>query len=1036
MNKVRILHISDLHFKQEQEINRKRIYEAFFNDLEKMNKEKKVDFIIFSGDLIYDGKKENFKLVKELFVDKLLNSLKLEKNFFLFCPGNHDINREYINKDLEESLRKNLLELKNRDDLIENKNHIRQHIYVERIREFYEFKKEFISEKSENFNIYSSSHKIEEFGIGVVCINSSIISNGNDKGKLVIGRRQIEEMYEDIKDCNLKILVVHHPIDYLIEEERMEIKRLIVEKFDLLCSGHTHEEEIESISVIDEKNIIKSIAGGLYLGYDTHWKGKNYSQGYSILDIENDECEIIFRKYYDKRSCFDCNIDIISEGKLRKKILKSDKKFTKINLNILEETKTIINKKLLSFVSDCNAPKNIEEIFVAPLLTLNSETKDLYSKKNSKEKIELENILNNNNNYVIFGKKESGKTTLLNYMIIRILKSYPLDEKIPIFIRFNEFINSKSLDKLILEYIQNLGNDVNTLNDVRSLLEKGKFIIFIDDLDLKKDKLIENMNQNIEKNNNNKFILAVQDKYSDSDVSLEVDKGKLNFEKIFININSFRKKEAKELIKKWKNEENIDNSQLDIIIRNIEKMGIPMTPHILSLLFWIKEKTTEYNPVNKAAILEKFFDIILEKLDDKNNYYIINDYNDKIHYLTWIAGEMESQNKNYFTLREIEKLTNQYLEAFCLETSRVSEIIDYFLKKGVFLEKDNKILFKYKSFYEFFIAKKMEQDEKFREKIISEDSYFKYPNEIEYYSGIKRGDQYLLRDLKIYLEKIIKTLKLVNIKEFDIPYKKTLIKTEKILKKVREENSNKSYEEEEFQIEQKENENIIAEKKEGIDNAFWQYAITLKLLSNTFRNLSQISDLDLRKEVLSKIIENHAQITIEFLSRIEHIKKLNLFSDIRESPLGENILVLILSGIMTEILKEDLYSEKLQRLLNVKLEELRGREKTKEVQLQFFLINCLYLDSYYSDSLNIIQEYIKNERSPLFLDIIQLKLYNYLRVNVCTNEKVIKIQSILKEIESKYIKNSNRYLEERQISAVDNKINLEIRKILNEKEKI
>lgn len=1037
MGKIRFLHISDLHYDKDKR-NIKEICSAFFNDINMVKKEYPIDFILFSGDLVLAGNENNFTEVYENFIKKLIENLEIEQTKFLFCPGNHDVNRNEINDMIEEIIRNKLQDTAERKKLIDNLNEKNYSIYTDRIKDFYNFKKQFIKEEDERFfNIFSSSHIIEKFGIkiGISCINSSIVSNGDDYGKLIICEKQISNSYERIKNCDLKILVMHHPLSYIDEVERTDIERMIIEKFDMFCYGHTHEEEGKKTFYFgEEKSIVTSIAGSLYSGETTHWKGKDYFHGYSIVELDKEECTIYLRKYMSKRNCFDKNIEICPEGKIIYNFSKNKKKYTNINLSVLEETKKLINKKLLTSIPDCEAPKNIEDIFVRPLLTLTSErdfeNKNIYSqnitpiKDKSLQKITVEEIIELKENFLIYGKKESGKTTLLNYLIINIIKLNNLDQQIPVFIKFKKISSNKKLEKLICNYINELTTKEVSLKEVKEILEEGRFTIFIDDIDSQKSEELKILNKYIENNIKNKFILAIQDK----DLEVNVKNKEITeftFKKISININSFKNQQAKELILKWKNIENIDNKKILLITNNIKKIGIPLTPYILSLLFWINDKDkNEFNPINKAAILEKFFDIILEKLNIENNYYIPIDFKDKLHYLSFIAEKLKEKENKIMDKRDLEKYTIEYLEKYFIKVKNVSDFINYFLLKGVFIEYDLKIGFKYKSFLEFFIAKKMEAEPKYKNKIISEENYIKNVEEIEYYSGLVRNDEYLLKLIMKYLNNIKNQIKLSNIENYNIPYKKTLIKTNHLINEVTKEKSNVLEEEVEITNNSKniENQNINLEISKE-----WYYFETIRLLANIFRNSSYIENLELRKDALEEIIKNYAQILVEVVRKFEEFLEREKL-DFKE----KEIIILIFSLSLTELAKENIYSAKLQLFL--KKEMNKEREENKENDIKTFLLYCLYLDSYYDDSIETIKEYISKEKNPLFLDIIQLKLYKYIKYQICNEEKIARIREVLNIISRKFNKFSNIHQSNYFQSKNAQKIDENIKKILKEKE--
>lgn len=99
-NKImRIIHISDYHLDKKSANDSATIASMLSETLKSINNEKKIDLILYSGDMIntggssYDSIGTAFKGFELIFIDKILKTLNLPKNNFLFTIGNHDIDR-------------------------------------------------------------------------------------------------------------------------------------------------------------------------------------------------------------------------------------------------------------------------------------------------------------------------------------------------------------------------------------------------------------------------------------------------------------------------------------------------------------------------------------------------------------------------------------------------------------------------------------------------------------------------------------------------------------------------------------------------------------------------------------------------------------------------------------------------------------------------------------------------------------------------------------------------------------------------------
>ncbi len=98
---MRIIHFSDFHLRADHldraESIVKRLKEAFGT----INAERKIDLIIFSGDMIDKAGKDfpapkilcAFEMFKEMVIMPLTSKVGLAPNRFVFTLGNHEIDR-------------------------------------------------------------------------------------------------------------------------------------------------------------------------------------------------------------------------------------------------------------------------------------------------------------------------------------------------------------------------------------------------------------------------------------------------------------------------------------------------------------------------------------------------------------------------------------------------------------------------------------------------------------------------------------------------------------------------------------------------------------------------------------------------------------------------------------------------------------------------------------------------------------------------------------------------------------------------------
>jgi predicted phosphodiesterase len=346
MSEIKILHLSDLHYDSSKPKDTEIILNALWKDLDNF---RDIDFILFSGDLVKSGdKKEDFEKAFQVFIVPLLEKTKLNIGDFFIAPGNHDIQRSKIDNYLEEGLKAKLKDRESLNKFLDEEK-MNGYEHIERIDHFNDFKTRFNTEYTITSNKLFSTHFIKKknIKIGIACLNTVWRATGRgsqEKGQLLIGERQIDDTASAIKDCDIKIGLYHHSLDWLTEYDLGDAKRRLSKEFDLLFCGHLHDSNLELVQNFNNSSAL--IQGGSINS------GRSFYNGYSVLclNVQKSEGTIYLRSYFDDRRAFDKAINKCECGEMPVNIKKQkfDKKvFIKgALLDDYEPEKGKINVKL------------------------------------------------------------------------------------------------------------------------------------------------------------------------------------------------------------------------------------------------------------------------------------------------------------------------------------------------------------------------------------------------------------------------------------------------------------------------------------------------------------------------------------------------------------------------------------------------------------------------------------------------------------------------------------------------------------------
>ena len=102
----------------------------------------------------------------------------------------------------------------------------------------------------------------------MLSINSALFcEDDNDYAKLWLGRRCLDEAIPKLAKlkADLKIALIHHPLDWLHDAERANITATLQDGVDLILRGHLHETNVQQVAGV-AGSALHIAAGAAYQG--------------------------------------------------------------------------------------------------------------------------------------------------------------------------------------------------------------------------------------------------------------------------------------------------------------------------------------------------------------------------------------------------------------------------------------------------------------------------------------------------------------------------------------------------------------------------------------------------------------------------------------------------------------------------------------------------------------------------------------------------------------------------------------------------
>jgi len=995
---IKIIHVSDLHLESgNPSFEKIDIITAFAEDIKKYVDD--TTLLFFSGDAIDKGgkgfKEERMKCFEdfeEIFVNKILQENPKLKNKIFIVPGNHDVFRDKIDSISEDGLKSNLVTPKKINEFIINNRNNPKHL--ERITDYKNWEKSFYETyPNSDYSLFENTFilKIGLYNIGITCLNSSwLCKDDNDKENLIIGKNQIDTSLNKIKNCQVKLVLSHHPIEFLNEIDRDLIKMELFKNYDILFTGHVHE--LASSYTQDlYGNIFISIANST-IGDDA--KERRYANGYSIIEFTpNEKIKVLYRKYIEPHKKFVPNTEIGTEDGTKEWQIMKDETLAKFEIvatlvdDISNKYCEKLNDHLIMSANNTNTTCSIDCLFVEPTI-LNYPQ---YSMKESETiHYNIEKIITRKTNFLIYGLKESGKTIFIDKLFLESIRKFNLLNKIPVYLRFSDFKN-KDAEVVIKEFFS------KPKEQVAALLSENDTIIFIDDIaftDKYKDQILSLKGLLI------KYpriqIIATTDLLLESAMPTDylAFNDVLEFDVGFIqNLNSH---EIKELISKWFLGKEVDfQENMEKLMKSFIDFGLPKTPLSVTMFLWIFEKQ-EKRPLNNSVLVEMFIENLLEKTNIENIYSETFDFTNKKRFLSFIAKHMRdignadlSYSINYVDLLNF---SNNYLKTRF--SGKPQKVLDDLIRRGILCyEEDNLVRFKSAFFFHFFLSLQFDYDSEFKKNVLTDDNYLDYIEEIVYYTGLKRDDLDFLNFTQQKLneafgdfnndvsnnhkklDRVLETSKKSETFAFQLPEDK--METKPSEKQMEEVYDN--------QLSAIPVQRIIP-KKTG-KNFFTKINIdkVLKLASNVLKNSEDVDDFDLKIQAYKNTILSSISCMLQerdaLILYYAHFKKT---PDHLPKNIDFNLFIKVVPLIYQVVTYNWLGSQKLRPVLSDKME--KDKETINISEFEKFLSIFIYSDVKGAEYPEKIEEFLKTVKSNYIKDLSFIKILSYYHLRNNTPE--------------------------------------------------
>ena len=1007
---MRILHLTDFHFRATEhfEFDQNKLIDAL---CEQLSKEANIDFLFFTGDLVNAGNNlKDFETAKTILIDRIQKVLGLNESQIFICAGNHDVHR---NQEMP-ALNLKFEQFKSNTDLDAFVKNDEDREYLESLRNhknYISFQEAFYKKSlSDNIQPLYSTHKRTFQGnkIGIATLNSAWRSakSETDRGNLLFPISFLKDQIEELRDCNFKILLLHHPISDFKDFNSSELEDLIFHHFHLMFSGHVHKKK-QSTHITSDEGIFCCVSPATLSLFDN----TSSRIGFTILSIDIDTFEIaIANNIYDKVENLFLPVPILKVNIPLNQIKHEQNEFRKTLRKRFREEVDTANDLFIS-VNGENISNGFLNIFTNPILKNKSKT-ELQGKNIDSTKITLDEITSNKSSYIIFGKDKSGKTSLLIKAKLDLLNNFSNEKIIPFYIDCKDYKNQDRQPDFVT--LLSRYYEMNK-SKVKELLKQYHLTLLIDNYDSGIILFNAQLTQFLEEYPNVSFIACTEETLSRSYESLKI--GTLQHSNLWIH--EISRNEVRELTNKWPNlSEEKKEHILDKISQIFYQLNIPMNYWTVSLFIWVYEKNSDANFHNNVDLIQLYVDGLLERNKiafDKNSKINFDDF--KIFISELAVYLIKNHEKNSYSADYIELInfTHGYREKNKKFVIGVEEIVDILLEKGILKKRtDSRYTFRLNGVFEYFLAYYMKDNREFRNQAIDDNHYYlSFSNELELCSGFNRRDEELLslifeKTKLIYDETNKKysgngspdqnlTAKIVEVYDISVPLQEITNGNQLALSPQKQDELIEEFKPIEIQkaeVERKQYYESIESNPENLEKALF-------ILSRVYRN-SSLSNDSLNNDILDFILESACNLGFSLIDDTSEMELRNN-EDASNSEQGKTLMKLMTNFmplIVQTFLYDALAQNNLERIILEKIEMLKLDKKHNQFKLM--LLYFLLIDLDVKANKNYIDEVIDNIDLVILKQTALIKLYTYLMFKSYKNPTFERF--IIKRIEMQQVK--------------------------------
>ncbi|HEY5942075.1 MAG TPA: metallophosphoesterase [Solirubrobacterales bacterium] len=747
---IRILHISDLHASRDGEADRRMLVEGMLQDVESFSAEKPVDLAIFSGDLADKGTADEYALALGLLIEPLVDRLRIDHDRLIAIPGNHDVDREMIRANVERGLAQGLGNREEVEALLSDDRDVED--ALERLSGWQAFVEDAALDGGDHdvveVGALAIGRKLEIEGrsVGLALINSSWRCSGaEDRGRLLVGMPQAEAALRAVSDCDVRLAVVHHPLDWLASFEADQLQREFEAQGAVVLSGHEHSAK---------PGAQKSPRGeSLYLRAGCLYSGSDYPNSYFLIDIDPDDrvVRVHIRRWAPDLREFSAATEVAKAGAFDFELPRGGgatdlghPPFSTVMSSIagLAQERRMLPEDMSETDS---TPGSIEEVLIAPRF-LSVPFKDAQAAATFSDGIsghEVDGVQEMLDAEVVLvsGDAQSGVSSSLLWLLSQ---GYRRDaSKMPAYLPASQSgIGTRKEQATLAKASSLFGHRKDESPDPDLMLA-------VDDLDPVAPHKLERLLGFIAEHSRHRYLLGCESDRA-NEIAEALNEAGIQHSRIYLA--PFGRTELRKLAKTIKRGDEADVEQIYGLIRT---QSLPQTPFTMVALITVVTAEQLRADLNESDLLEAFVKLLLGSGELADMEQLGMDFRRRVVLLGELARKIYEVPSLSIPVADAEQLLLEYFRSCGLRLS-AGQVLTSLVSRHVLIEHEGQIGFRHPALLHLFVGQWMLEDDDNKLAMLEDCGANAKP--ITHAAALKRNDRELLAKVGEHCASVIATV--------------------------------------------------------------------------------------------------------------------------------------------------------------------------------------------------------------------------------------------------------------------------------------